>query len=55
MANVCDAYSAIPALVFCIETVIDTGVAVCFYRSAVTQQTGDPVLNLITGYALLTL
>jgi hypothetical protein len=36
MAIVCEAYSAIPALAFCIETVIDRGVAMSFYQSAVT-------------------
>jgi hypothetical protein len=53
MANVSDAYFAIVALAFCIETVIDRGVAVCFYWQVVTQQSGDPVLTLISGYALL--
>jgi hypothetical protein len=53
MANVCDAYSAILALAFCIETVIDTGVAVCFCWPGVTQQSGDSVLTSISGNPLL--
>jgi hypothetical protein len=53
MANVCDAYSAIPALAFCVPTVTDSGVAVGIYRPAVTQQSGNFVLTLISGYALL--
>jgi hypothetical protein len=49
MAIVCDAYSAIPALPFCIATVLDSGVAVRIYRPAVTEQSGDFVLALIFG------
>jgi hypothetical protein len=53
MANVCDAYSAIPALAFCVQTVSDSGVAVGIYRPAVTEKSSDFFLTLISGYALL--
>jgi hypothetical protein len=40
----CDAPSA------SLATFRDRGVAVCIYRPAVTQQSGDSVLTLVYGY-----